>query len=121
MDSDVAKDLPARIESDSMGELPIKPGVLWGAQTQRSLRNFPIGGEESKMPLAVVRGMAIVKKCCALYHKDNGLMDGQVADAIAQAADEILTGALDRHFPLVTFQTGRYGSTHSFLQLLVDI
>jgi fumarate hydratase class II len=106
-EEDVAKDLPSRVESDSMGELPIPAGTLWGAQTQRSLENFPIGGIESRMPLAVVHGMAIVKKSCALYHSDLGVMEDHIARAIAQAADEVLAGKLDRHFPLVTFQTGR--------------
>jgi fumarate hydratase class II len=105
-EEDVAKDLPSRVESDSMGELPIPAGTLWGAQTQRSLENFPIGGIESRMPLAVVHGMAIVKKSCALYHSDLGVMEDHIARAIAQAADEVLAGKLDRHFPLVTFQTG---------------
>ena len=112
--NDVAANLPARKESDSMGELDIEAGVLWGAQTQRSLLNFPIGGDESKMPLAVVRGMATVKKCCALYHQEIGIMDAKVAAAIAEAADEILAGKLDRHFPLVTFQTGRYARNTAF-------
>jgi fumarate hydratase class II len=98
--------LPSRVESDSMGSLTIAAGCLWGAQTQRSLQNFPIGGTESKMPLEVVYGMAQVKKCCALYHSRIGLMEVAVADAIAAAATEVLDGQLDSHFPLVTFQTG---------------
>jgi len=104
---DVAVNLPARVESDSMGELQVPAAALWGAQTQRSLMNFPIGGVESRMPLAVVKAMAIVKKSCALYHAQIGVMDEKIAVAIAQAADEVIEGKLDRHFPLVTFQTGR--------------
>jgi fumarate hydratase, class II len=103
---DVAADLPPRKESDTFGELPIAAGTLWGAQTQRSIENFPIGGIESKMPLAVVSAMAVVKKCCALYHADIGLMQHDHAAAIAQAADEVVAGSLDRHFPLVIYQTG---------------
>jgi len=106
MSSDVAANLPARVESDSMGELNVPAATLWGAQTQRSLENFPIGGIESRMPMAVVKAMAVVKKCCALYHAEIGVMDEAVAKAIAQAADEVVDGQLDRHFPLVTFQTG---------------
>lgn len=104
--SDPAALLPSRVESDSMGALSIPPGKLWGAQTQRSLINFPIGGPESKMPLPIVYAMATVKKCCALYNKSVGKVDASVADAIAAAADEVIAGNLDGHFPLVIFQTG---------------
>ena len=103
---DPSKDLPPRVESDSMGELQIGPGCLWGCQTQRSLMNFPIGGTESKMPIEIIHAMALIKKSCALYSKEIGTMEGAVADAIAQAADEVMAGYHDRHFPLVTFQTG---------------
>ena len=103
---DPAANLPPRIESDSMGSLEIPANCLWGCQTQRSLLNFPIGGSESKMPLEVVYAMAQVKKCCAVYHAEIGAMDPKISDAIAQAADEIMAGHHDRHFPLVTFQTG---------------
>jgi len=98
--------LPSRVESDSMGELPIPEGCLWGAQTQRSLGNFPIGGPESRMPMEVIYGMALVKKACALYHAEVGVMDADIANTIAQAATEVLDGHHDRQFPLVTFQTG---------------
>jgi fumarate hydratase class II len=103
---DPAANLPPRVESDSMGSLDIPANCLWGCQTQRSLINFPIGGSESKMPLEVVYAMALVKKCCAEYHAEIGLMDEKVAKAIAQAADEVMAGHHDRHFPLVIFQTG---------------
>lgn len=103
---DPASNLPPRVESDSMGSLEIPANCLWGCQTQRSLLNFPIGGTESKMPLEVVYAMALIKKCCALYHADIGALDTTVAKAIAQAADEVLAGHHDRHFPLVVFQTG---------------
>lgn len=103
---DVAAALAARVESDSMGELQVPAQTLWGAQTQRSLENFPIGGIESRMPMAVVKAMAVVKKCCAQYHASIGVMQQNVADAIAGAADEVIAGKLDRHFPLVVFQTG---------------
>ena len=89
-----------------MGELTIPEGCLWGCQTQRSLGNFPIGGPESRMPLEVVYGMALVKKCCAEYHASIGVMDQAIADALSQAAAEVLDGHHDRQFPLVTFQTG---------------
>ena len=68
--------LPSRVESDSMpGELTIAEGTLWGAQTQRSLQNFPIGDLESRMPLEVVKAMAVVKKCCANYNAKIGKLD----------------------------------------------
>lgn len=105
-ENDPAKDLPSREESDSFGSLTIPPGSLWGAQTQRSIGNFPIGGLESRMPLPIVHGMAVVKKCCALYNKSIGKMDATVADALCAAADEVIAGDLDRHFPLVIYQTG---------------
>jgi fumarate hydratase, class II len=98
--------LPSRQESDTFGELTIAPGCLWGAQTQRSLENFPLGGAESKMPLPVVYGMVLVKKVCAVYHAKIGQMDTTIANAIAQAATEVLDGYHDAQFPLVTFQTG---------------
>jgi fumarate hydratase class II len=101
---DVAAHLPARVERDSMGALDVPAGSLWGAQTQRSLLNFPIGS--GKMPLAVVKAMAQVKKCCALYHVQRGEMAENIGKAIAQAADEVIQGKLDRHFPLVVYQTG---------------
>mmetsp|Transcript_2073 Transcript_2073/g.3176 ORF Transcript_2073/g.3176 Transcript_2073/m.3176 type:complete len:477 (-) Transcript_2073:148-1578(-) len=100
---EIAK-LPPRVESDSMGELPIKAGCLWGAQTQRSLENFPIGN--TKMPLEVIYGMALVKKSCALYHVKIGKFSEEIGQAIAQAADEVLSGIYDDQFPLVIFQTG---------------
>jgi fumarate hydratase class II len=102
---DVAKHLAARQESDSMGVLDIPAGSLWGAQTQRSLFNFG-QDESSKMPLEIITAMAIIKKCCALYNMQNNLLDATIGNAIVAAADEIIQGKLDRHFPLVIFQTG---------------
>lgn len=103
---DPAIDLPPRVESDSFGELDIAAGKLWGAQTQRSIANFPIGGDESKMPLPIVHAMAVVKKCCAKYNVSIGKMPVEVSDALCSAADEVISGKLDRHFPLVIYQTG---------------
>lgn len=98
--------LPSRVESDSMGELTIQKGKLYGCQTQRSIMNFPIGSFESRMPLPIVHGMATIKKSCAIYNKGIGKMDANVADAIVKAADEVIAGDLDDHFPLVIYQTG---------------
>ncbi len=99
-------ELPPREESDSMGSLSIPQGKLWGAQTQRSIGNFPIGSVESRMPLAIIYAQATVKKCCAKYNKSVGKLPADIADAISRAADEVITGKLDEHFPLVIFQTG---------------
>eukprot|EP00535_Pseudo-nitzschia_heimii_P012302 CAMPEP_0197196538 /NCGR_PEP_ID=MMETSP1423-20130617/32411_1 /TAXON_ID=476441 /ORGANISM="Pseudo-nitzschia heimii, Strain UNC1101" /LENGTH=307 /DNA_ID=CAMNT_0042650343 /DNA_START=37 /DNA_END=956 /DNA_ORIENTATION=- len=104
--ADPAIGLPPRVETDSMGALDIPENCLYGCQTARSIKNFPIGGPESKMPLEIVYAMALVKKCCAQYHAEISVMDVEIANAIAQAADEVLAGTLDDHFPLVIFQTG---------------
>ena len=95
-----------RTEHDAFGGIEVRMDRLWGAQTQRSLLNFPIGGEESRMPLAIVHAQATLKKCCAIYNKRQGALDARVADAICAAADEVVSGGLDSHFPLVVFQTG---------------
>jgi len=105
-EKDPASDLPSRSESDSMGIQIIPPGKLWGAQTQRSLEHFPIGGIESRMPFPIIYAMAIVKKSCAIYNKSVGDIQPNIADAIITAADEIIAGKLDSHFPLVIYQTG---------------
>ena len=96
----------SRIESDAFGDIAVENTRLWGAQTQRSLQNFKIGDRESRMPLEVIYGMATVKKCVAQYNKKKNKLDAEKADAIMQAADEIITRKLDDHFPLVVFQTG---------------
>eukprot|EP00565_Helicotheca_tamesis_P008425 CAMPEP_0185723922 /NCGR_PEP_ID=MMETSP1171-20130828/590_1 /TAXON_ID=374046 /ORGANISM="Helicotheca tamensis, Strain CCMP826" /LENGTH=467 /DNA_ID=CAMNT_0028391691 /DNA_START=49 /DNA_END=1449 /DNA_ORIENTATION=+ len=103
---DPSCELPSRVESDSMGSLTIPPGRLWGAQTQRSLQNFPIGGAESRMPLSIVYAQCIVKKCCAQYNSSKGKLPNELASAITQAVDEVLDGRFDSHFPLSIYQTG---------------
>merc|ERR1711933_334339 len=95
-----------RIESDTFGPLEVPNWAYYGAQTARSLINFDIGMNSSKMPMAVIRGFAILKKCAAKYNAKHGKMDTKIANAIEQAADEIYEGKLDNHFPLVVFQTG---------------
>ena len=96
-----------RVEKDAMGELKVPSDSLWGAQTQRSLMNFPIGGVESKMPLSIVKSMATVKKCCAVYNMSKNVIDPTIGNAIIQAADEIITSSQhDHQFPLCIFQTG---------------
>ena len=95
---------PSRAERDSMGEIAVPADRLWGAQTQRALENFRIGGET--MPLALVRALALVKRLAAQANHELGLLDAASAKAIAAAAREIEDGRLDAHFPLVVWQTG---------------
>jgi len=93
-----------RTETDSFGALEVPSGKYWGAQTQRSLGNFRIGGET--MPLPLVRALGIIKKCAALTNAEIGNLEQQFADAISEAAQEVIDGKLDDHFPLVVWQTG---------------
>ncbi len=93
-----------RIEKDTMGEVRVASDRYWGAQTQRSLENFRIGGE--RMPQPVIRAFAVLKKAAALTNADLGVLDAGKANMIADVCDEILAGALDEHFPLVVWQTG---------------
>jgi fumarate hydratase class II len=93
-----------RIESDSMGEIAVPADRYWGAQTQRSLQNFKIGGE--RMPVPLVRALALVKQAAAETNMKLGLLDKKLGAAIAAAAAEAVAGKLDDHFPLVVWQTG---------------
>ncbi len=93
-----------RIEKDTMGEIKVPNNTYWGAQTQRSLENFEIG--EEKMPYEITRAFSYLKKAVALVNCDLGLLSKEKADAIAAAADEMLAGKLDAHYPLVVWQTG---------------
>lgn len=94
-----------RIESDTFGELKVPSDKYYGAQTMRSMLNFDIGGEHERMPLAVIKAFGILKKAAAIVNKEYGL-DAKLADAISQAADEVIDGRLESHFPLVIWQTG---------------
>jgi len=93
-----------RTESDSFGPLEVPADKYWGAQTQRSLMNFPIGWE--KQPVAIVRALGVSKKACARANKEAGVLDAKLADAIIEAAGEVVEGKLDDHFPLAVWQTG---------------
>jgi len=93
-----------RTETDSFGPLEVPTDRYWGAQTQRSLKNFPIGWE--KQPVAIVRALGVIKQACAEANKASGKIKGDVADAMIAAANEVVTGKLDDHFPLVVWQTG---------------
>ena len=93
-----------RIETDSFGPIDVAMNRYWGAQTERSLANFRIGGE--KMPLPLIGAFGIVKKAAALANVKMGILDSKLARAIVTAAEEIIEGKLDDHFPLVVWQTG---------------
>lgn len=93
-----------RIEHDTMGEIKVPKDAYWAAQTQRSIQNFAIG--EETMPYEITRAFSYLKKAVALVNKDLGKLDAKKADAIAQAADEMLAGKLDGNYPLVVWQTG---------------
>src|SRR5947208_945367 len=95
-----------RIESDSMGTLEVPADRYWGAQTQRSLHHFSIGGQTERMPVEVVRAFGILKKAAAQANADLGTLDRTKADLIVRAADEVIAGELDGHFPLYVWQTG---------------
>ena len=93
-----------RIERDSMGKIAVAAERYWGAQTQRSLENFRIGGE--RMPLPLIRALALEKKAAALANMAMGELDARLGHAIVAAADEVIAGKLDDDFPLVVWQTG---------------
>ncbi|MEY3005410.1 MAG: hypothetical protein RLZZ491_2586 [Pseudomonadota bacterium] len=93
-----------RTETDSFGPLDVPADRYWGAQTQRSIQNFPIGWE--KQPVAIVRALGVIKRAAAEENKANGKIDATLADAMIQAAQEVIDGKLDDHFPLVVWQTG---------------
>src|SRR2546423_772366 len=96
--------MATRIETDSFGPIEVDAERYWGAQTERSRRNFRIGND--KMPIEVVRALALVKKAAALVNSELGLLDDGIADAIVAAADEVMAGKLDGEFPLRVWQTG---------------
>jgi fumarate hydratase, class II len=93
-----------RTETDTFGPIEVPADRLWGAQTQRSLQNFRIGGEP--MPLPLVRALGVIKRAAAEANRELGVLEPRVADAIVSAAQEVVDGQLDDHFPLVVWQTG---------------
>jgi fumarate hydratase class II len=93
-----------RIERDTFGDIKVPADRYWGAQTQRSLENFPIGWE--KMPIEVVRAMALLKKAAAKVNMELQKLEPKLGEAIVAAATEVVEGKLDDHFPLVVWQTG---------------
>lgn len=94
-----------RQEADTFGPIEVPGDKYWGAQTQRSLQNFKIGGERERMPFPVVRAFGLLKKAAAQANIDFGL-DPKIAKAVIAASDEVAQGKLTDHFPLVVWQTG---------------
>jgi fumarate hydratase class II len=93
-----------RTETDTFGPIEVPGDAYWGAQTERSRRNFRIG--EERMPIALIRALARVKRVAAEVNHELGLLDEQRKDAIIAAADEVIAGRFDNHFPLIVWQTG---------------
>ena len=95
-----------RIEEDTLGHVEVPSEHLWGAQTERSRRNFTIGGERYHWDRAVIRALGILKKCAALANGELRQLPPEKVDLIVRAAQEVIDGRLDAEFPLVVFQTG---------------
>ncbi|HXZ85513.1 MAG TPA: class II fumarate hydratase [Myxococcota bacterium] len=99
-----------RIERDSLGEMRVPADALWGASTQRAVENFPISGQ--RFPRVFLRALGLVKRAAALANGELGVLEPELASAVADAAAEVADGALDAHFPLDVFQTGSGTSTN---------
>ena len=93
-----------RTETDSFGPIDVPSDKYWGAQTQRSIKNFPIGWE--KQPIAIIRSLGIIKKACAQANIEMGNLDKRLGEAIVDSATEVIDGKFDDNFPLVVWQTG---------------
>jgi fumarate hydratase class II len=106
-----------RTETDSFGPIEVAADRYWGAQTERSRQNFRIGND--RMPMPIIRALAIVKLAAAQTNRELGLLDRRRADAIARAAREVIDGKLDDHFPLVVWQTGSGTQTNMNLNEVI--
>jgi len=95
-----------RMEKDALGEVKVPASHLWGAQTERSVHNFPIGVERYRWGRPVIRALGVLKKCAALANRELGELAADKVDLIVRAAQEVIEGKLDEEFPLVVFQTG---------------
>ena len=95
-----------RVETDSMGKINVESNKYWGAQTQRSIQNFPIGRNRFIWGRPIIEALGILKKSCALANAHLGQIPSDIAKLIVEAADEVIEGRLDDHFPLVVWQTG---------------
>src|SRR5947209_16583998 len=106
-----------RSETDSFGPIDVAADRYWGAQTERSRQNFRIG--QDRMPMPIVHALGIVKLAGAQTNRELGLLDQRLADAIADAAREVIEGKLDDHFPLVVWQTGSGTQTNMNLNEVI--
>ena len=104
------KEQTFRIETDSMGEVQVPASAYYGAQTQRAVQNFPISG--LRFPRHFIRALGMIKRAAARVNFQLGFLSKEVADAIIQAADEVVEGKFDDQFPLDIFQTGSGTSTN---------
>ena len=102
----MADDGEYRIDKDSLGEVRVPADHLWGAQTQRSIENFPIGRDRFVWGRPVIRALGLLKKAAALANGELGQLPKDKVDLIAEAADEVIAGKHDDEFPLVVWQTG---------------
>ena len=99
-----------RVEKDSMGEVRVPADAYWGAQTQRAVENFPVSGQ--RFPRRFLEALGLIKWAAAKANQELGLLDARRADAITAAAEEVIAGTLDDHFPVDIFQTGSGTSTN---------
>src|SRR5512143_287284 len=99
-----------RLERDSLGEVRVPAGAMYGPQTQRAFENFPVSG--IRFPRVFIRALGLIKGCAADVNSELGLLEGNRACAIRQAADEVAAGRWDEHFPVDIFQTGSGTSTN---------
>jgi fumarate hydratase class II len=99
-----------RLETDSLGSLEVPCSCYYGAQTARAIQHFHIG--EERMPWEIIRALALIKKVAALTHRDLGVLSAAQADWIVRAAEEVMDGTLEAHFPLMVWQTGSGTQTH---------
>ena len=109
-----------RTETDSLGEIEVPVDKYWGAQTERSKRNFPIGDARERMPIELIHAFGIQKEAAARTNVALGILDEKIGAAIAEAASEVAAGALDDHFPLVIWQTGSGTQTNMNLNEVIS-
>ncbi|MBO6521183.1 MAG: class II fumarate hydratase [Rhodospirillales bacterium] len=109
-----------RTETDSIGEIEVPADKYWGAQTERSKRNFPIGDARERMPIELIHAFAIQKEAAARANMALGVLDEKIGAAISQAASEVSDGKLDEHFPLVIWQTGSGTQTNMNLNEVIS-
>jgi len=113
-----SKAMKYRIEKDTMGEIKVEACKYWGAQTQRSLQNFKIGGQ--KMPCEMISALALVKKAAAITNSELGLLSKEKCELISAVCDEIIENKLEKHFPLVVWQTGSGTQTNMNLNEVIS-